>query len=289
MPIAELGRSRNVYTVPWSRTSLMADSANRESGTEDMKARAQQTRWPVIIASVALIVAAAAFGAVFYYYDGMAVVADLRGQLAAWTSRATPAPGPAGAADVLNLPKGMRDSFALGVWEEQIDSQSLIERMVEGEVVSLRIDDVRVEGRSATLTGEASFSDDTSAPGTIGLRKYGDIWYLAYISSRVGGDIAGGEKRDVASISDVDQQLLNTIMAEQAKGKEVTQGLVDGTITTIGFGEPKPGSNTVLIPLEMMSGAEKRYADLVAIRTQVEGDDMWFIARFNETGSNAGE
>jgi hypothetical protein len=38
--------------------------------------------------------------------------------------------------------------------------------------------------------------------------------------------------------------------------------------------------------MELMFGAEKRYADLVAIQTQVDGDDMWFVARFDETGSS---
>jgi len=88
-------------------------------------------------------------------------------------------------------------------------------------------------------------------------------------------------------MSEVDGQLLDTIMAEQAKGKRVTQGLVDGTITSIAFGVPEPGSNTVAIPMEMNSGTEKGYADLVAIRTQVKDEDMWFIARFNETSSTA--
>jgi len=254
-----------------------------------MRQRSGKTRRPVLIAGLGLIVAAAAFGAAFYYFDGATVVADLMDQIASATSGATPAPGPAGAASPLDLPKGMRDSFALGVWEEQIDSQSIIEQIIAGKVVSLRIDEAKLEGRKATVFGEVTFADETKAPGTIGLRKYGDTWYVAYLSSRTSPDVAGGEKRDVADLSEVDAQLLNTIMAEQAKGKQVTQGLVDGSITSMGFGAAKPGSNTVAIPLEIMSGAEKRYADLVAIRTQVDGDDMWFIARFNETGSNAGD
>jgi len=254
-----------------------------------MRSQGAQKKWPVYLAGFAVLLSAFAFAAAFYFMDGMSVVHGLMAQLTALTQNATPAPGPASAGDALDLPKGMPDSFALGVWEEQIDSQSIIGQMLDDEVVSLKVDRVKVDGRKATVYAQVTFADQATAPGTIGLRKYGGVWYVGYISSRTTDDVAGGEKRDVAALKDVDKQLLQTIIAEQAKGKALTDGLVSGKVDSISFGKARPGSNAGVIPLEVMFGAEKRYADLVAISTQVDGDDLWFIARFNETGSDTDE
>jgi len=254
-----------------------------------MSARGAQKRWPLYVAGFVLLVAVIAFGAVFVSMDGMSVVQGLIAQFTSASQKATPAPGPASAAEALDLPKGMPDSFALGVWEEQIDSQSIIRQMMDAEVASLDVDRVKVDGRRATIYADVTFANGTSAPGTIGLKKYGDVWYIGYISSRTSDDVAGGEKRDVAALKDVDGPLLQTVIAEQGKSSEITAGLVDGTITSMAFRPAQPGSNSTVIPLEMMFGAEKRYADLVAIRTKVDGDDMWFIARIDETGSETDE
>jgi hypothetical protein len=251
-----------------------------------MRSRGTQKKWPIYAAGVAVLLAALAFAGAFYFMDGMSVARDLLVQLTSVRQNATPAPGPANAADALDLPGRMPNAFALGVWEEQIDSQSIIKQMIDGEVASLSVERVKIDGNKATVYARVMFANGASAPGTIGLRKYGGVWYIGYISSRTTDDVAGGEKRDVAELKDVDGQLLQTIIAEQAKGSAVTEGLVSGEIGEIGFGAAQPGSNTAVIPLELMFGAEKRYADLVAIRTQVDGDDMWFIARFNETGSD---
>ena len=240
----------------------------------------------MIVAGGVVVLAAVAFASAFYFLDGMSLAQDLIGRVMSASSNATPAPGPATAADALELPKGMPNAFALGVWEEQIDSQSIIMQMIEGEVASLSVERVVVDGNKATVYADVTFANDTTAPGTIGLHKYGGVWYVGYISSRTTPDVPGGEKRDVAKLADVDGLLLQTVIAEQAKATDVTNGLVGGEIKSIGFGSARPGSNSMVIPMELMFGAEKRYADLVAIQTQVDGDDMWFIARFDETGSS---
>jgi len=251
-----------------------------------MKEQSSTTRLPVIIAGLALVLAAAAFGAVYYVYDGAAVVDALMARFVASSALDT-SPEPASASDALELPDGMGQDFALGVWEEQIDSQSLLRRLVKGEVVALRVDEVKDMDDEVAVGATVTFKDGSRAPGVIGMRRFKESWYIAYISSRREGDVPGGSEKDVADISEVDVSLLNTVMGEQRKSREFTQGLADGTITSVVFGKPQPGSNTIAVPLEMNSKAEKRYADLIAIRTQVKGEDMWFVARFNKTGSNA--
>ncbi len=85
--------------------------------------------------------------------------------------------------ETLVLPDGMPEEFALRLWQEQVDSQENVRKLLSGEVTELDDHGRRDElATSRSLAVEAEFADGTSAPGTVGMRRYGDVWYFAYVT-----------------------------------------------------------------------------------------------------------
>ncbi len=153
---------------------------------------------PVLIALLAI----AAFAAAFYLLDGMSLVEDILGGdvVAQEPASSTPASGTTQAAEQvaeetapsgLVLPDGMTEEFALRIWQEQIDSQANIMRLVSDEVARIVITNVTQDGDEAVLDITAEFRDDTSAPGKLGMRKFGENWYFAYVSGMRDADTGG--------------------------------------------------------------------------------------------------
>jgi len=243
-----------------------------------------------MIAAIALVVAAGLFAAAFIAFDGSQVAGDLWSQVANLGAddarRAVGEPTPVTRDDLL-LPEGMPEEFALRLWQEQIESQRVITQLVNGEVVSLVVTDVERGDEEAKLSATITLKDGTTVPGVIGLRKYAGSWFISYASAQRNGEIAEAPKTRLPAVSDVDVELLNTIIAEQTKSKAVTQDYVDGKIRSVSIRGVTMGPNTATIGLELNEESEEGYADFVALKKQVDGEDVWFLARFNETGTSA--
>ncbi|MDA3935827.1 MAG: hypothetical protein PF636_03030, partial [Actinomycetota bacterium] len=203
----------------------------------------QQTnpRKPVILAALIFVFAAAIFGAAFYLFDGMELVDDFMasdpfGSGADTTSDSVDtaisdtsdtSDVSIVATDTLQLPPGMTEDFALRLWQEQIDSQVNIQKLVDGEVASFELGSVSKGSELATIPITVEFTDGSSAPGEFVLRRVGEAWYTAYIGGLRRLD-TGGSANSVSQsesaipstplpdIDDVDIEVLNTLVAQQS-------------------------------------------------------------------------
>lgn len=239
------------------------------------------SRRTVVLAALAVVLAAAAFGVAFYLFDGVALVTELiAGEAGDPPAVSQP---PATPDDRLVLPQGMTEEFALRLWQEQIDSQELIGRLVEGDISRLDISKVASDTNEATLTVSVTLSDKTKVPGVIGLRKFGDEWYVAFASQRRDGKIVR-PIGDLPTVEDVDIALLNTILDQQQQSQEVISEYLGGTVTSLTLEKPTPGPNTVTLAVEMQETHGEGYARIVAIKSEKAGRPLWFLARFTKTG-----
>ena len=239
------------------------------------------SRSTVLIASLAVAFAAAAFGVAFYLFDGVALVSDL---IARDSDPPPAATQPSTtSSDKLVLPAGMSEEFALRLWQEQIDSQDLIEKLVGGDVSRLDISRVTSDTDVATLTVDVRLTDKTSVPGVIGMRKFGDEWYVAFVSQRRDGRIARPTS-ELPSVDDVDIALLNTILEQQQQSQDVISEYLSGIVTSLTLENPTPGPNTVTLDVEMQETHGEGYARIVAIKSEAKGRPLWFLARFTKTG-----
>jgi hypothetical protein len=245
----------------------------------------------VLTSSILLVLAAAAFGAAVYYFDGVTLLTDFATTQWARLADGAPAEPPSVPAtstpdavpsDRLALPAGMPESFALRLWQEQVDSQRMIGYLAKGELSSLTINSVETTGSMSVLKVNAQLQDGTRVPGEITMRRFGDAWFVASATADENRD--SGSK-PLPAVEDVDLALLNTIIAEQLKSKEITQEYADGRVRGIELGKPEPGANTVRIPVTMDEDHEEGYADLVLLSYNDGDDELWFIARFAKTGS----
>lgn len=249
------------------------------------------SRAPVALWGLVLVLSLAVFAGAFWYLDGTSVVSGLFSQVMALIQPSDPSSSSARPAasiePTLTLPAGMPEEFALRLWQEQLDSQATIRKLVDGQIVALTVKSVDVVGDEARLDSVVSFSDGTSASGVIGMRRFADNWYVAYADAGRGDAAAPGPgSAPLPAIETVDVRLLNTILAQQVKSKDNLQEYVDGKVKKVTITGVKAGPNTATIKLDMDEDHEEAYADLVAIKQKVGSEDAWFLARFVKTGTS---
>ncbi len=244
---------------------------------------------PVVVWGLVFVLSLAVFISAFWYLDGGSVVSDLVSQatsLLGSDTDETPATGtPASSEPTLTLPPGMPREFALRLWQEQLDSQAMITKLVSGDVTSLTVKSVDVKGNDATLNSVVEFADGATADGVIGMHRFGANWYVAYASAGSAGSGTPGVT-SLPAPDEVDIPLLNTIIAQQVKSSAILQEYVDGKVKKVTVERVTSGPNTATVALSMDEDHEEGYADLVAIKQKVAAEDAWFLARFVKTGTD---
>lgn len=241
------------------------------------------SRRPVLIAGLVFVVAAAAFGAAFFFLDGTAFVTDVMNGKNPFKDAAAERPAGRNTTSGLTLPQGMPEEFALRLWQEQVESQYMIGRLVDGDVETLRISRVESSSAEASMSVTVKMTDGTSTSGVIGLRRFGDEWYLAFASARSDGRIERPSS-PLPSLDEVDVALLQAILAEQDDSQSVLSEYIAGTVRSINIDEVKPGPNTATINVTMNEDHGQGLAQIIAIQSQYMGKPHWFLAKFTKTG-----
>ncbi len=260
---------------------------------------------PVVLAVAFLVLALAAFAAAFYYFDGMSAIDSLMGtdvtaddsaNTSDRTSQDSTSTGPAFTAneDGLMLPEGVSEEFALRMWQEQVDSQTNIDRLFDEKIEKVVITDVDQDEDVAVLKMRADFLDGTSADGIIRMEKHGEYWFFTYVTglrqSSTGGladTVASGEDvpppTPLPDIEDVDVDVLNTIIAQQVDSEDILDAYAEGDIEEISFGEVTEGPGTKTLSVVMKTGDGEVAGDIVALSREMDGEQFWFIAKFTES------
>ncbi|MDP2182300.1 MAG: hypothetical protein Q8K99_07000 [Actinomycetota bacterium] len=244
-------------------------------------------------AAIILVLALAAFAAAFYFLDGMSLVEDLLGGSETTNNLIPAKPTETTETATLRLPPGMTEEFALRIWQEQIDSQANILKLVDGQVESMTVSKVTQSGDRATLDIAAQFSDGTSAPGQLGMRSFGGKWYFAYVSGMRRGE-SGGLADDVGSgagveptsavpaVADVDVPLVNTILEQQATSSAVLEEYATGAVKSVRVADRVVSAGTVTLDIVMNESHETGYGQIVLISKQFDGETHWFVAKFTK-------
>lgn len=250
-------------------------------------------RRTIVLAALVVFLTAAAFVAAFYVFDGASVVSDgyasARRYVEGWLEQdaAPSVPSTTTPSATLRLPPGMPEEFALRLWQEQVDSQDNITRLVEGEVAALDIDKVVVDGDDADLDVTATLKSGGSVSGVLRMKRFDDVWYVASLSGLDSDPSAAGRQTPLPSVDQVDVRLLNTLIAEHQKSAEITQEYIDGKVSRVAVDAIKQGVETTEISIAMSEDHEESSARLIAIRSSAKGAPIWFLARFVKTGSDS--
>jgi hypothetical protein len=238
------------------------------------------SRLSVLLTGLAFILSCTVFGAAFHYLDGMALVTDL---LARTTSLipATESQSsvPIRPSDEVGLPQGVPEEFALALMQEQIDSQEMIGRLVEGGIASFSVERVERADDEATLTVRVNLVEGESVDGAIGLKRFEDRWYVSYASRDRGGAFSRPTQGDL-TMDDLDRGLVSAIFTEQATYEGVLNEYVEGIVDYVTLGRPIKGPNTVTLDAVMYEKHGTAQASIVAIRHELDGRPYWFLARF---------
>lgn len=261
----------------------------------------------VALAAVFAIIAVLAFAALFWIYDGMAVVEEYLGIGATSTAGGTDKPpitpgrssdptesveptsstgespddsGSAGGATTLSLPEGMTEDFALRMWQEQLDSQRSIGRMADGDIERISIDDVNYTEDESKLKITAYLDGGGSAQGYITMRRMGEHWYFTNLSG-VAGERPYTES-DVPDVSDVDVDLVNVMLEQQAASGMVLEEYATGAVEEVIIDDITTGPGTKTLAIRMNETHEEGIADIVLVSKDIDGKTVWFITRFTK-------
>ncbi len=279
-----------LYTRMDSAVGPFAGSVMGIGGRSRMSSQQRSPRKSVIVALVFALLAITAFGAAFYLLDGMSLVRDLLDGEPVLVDT-TPTPPPQSTSTIepaaLELPEGVTEEFALRLWQEQIDSQVNIGRLAAGEITGLTITDVRVKGDVSTLDVQASLAEGPTVAGRIEMQRIGGRWYFASVAglraAGVGTD-AESTPTPLPRLGDVDLDVLNTVLAEQVKSASVLEEYAIGTIAAVRIGSVVSGPGTATLPLAISEkGSPETTGELILISKKIDGDELWFVARFTRS------
>lgn len=243
-------------------------------------------RRSVALAAAALIISVAAFAAAFYLYDGMALVESmLAGELFSPKPAVKPVvntPEPASTEPTLTLPPGVTEDFALGMWRDQVGTQETILDLIEGDIESLRIVSVEQKGDESVLNAVVRYEDGASAAGIIVMQRYGGSWYVAFTEASLADPGPIRPTGPLPDIADVDVPLLNTMLAEQYKSRDVTGDFADGKVRQVDVTRITKGPDTATIELQLVEDQGTFPAKVIAIRSDVRGRSIWLLAKFTK-------
>lgn len=255
-----------------------------------------------VLASVLVLVLLAAFGSAFYAFGGVGIVSPWVDKAVGILSGPSPAqsPAPTGApaaavdasssaaattAPASGYPPGVDEPFAKRVYVEQVESESNIQKLVDGKISSMTFGKVSniPGGREVAITITAV--DKTSIGGVLGLARRGSDWYFVYVAGDrtshegFGEDPAGDE---LASKT-VDADVMHTVMQQQAAAQDVVRGIADGTFARASFDGVSPGSGTATLHMTLVPkrGAVVK-GDVLCIRKDIDGAATWFVTSFSK-------
>lgn len=237
----------------------------------------------VLLTGLLFVLSLVAFMAAFYFFDGPSVVSDLIGGNNPFATGERPASSSDVTSSALSLPDGMDDRYALQLWQEQVDSQYMIGRLVNGDIKSLSITDVETSSAEATISISARVADGTTVSGILGFRRFGDAWYIAYVSRRNDYRVMA-ESDELPDVSSIDVPLMNTILEQQGASQAVFKEYLAGGVYSIDLTGIRKGASTVSIDATMNENHGKGLARIVAIRRVHDGKTLWFLARFVKLG-----
>lgn len=266
--------------VPYGEKAVRMDEVAQTNKT---------TKVGLAIATVGVVLAGAMVAFAWLYFDGGSVVAGLfSAQTQEPTADAVAVADESVADPVLELPAGMPESFALQVWQEQIDSQKNIRRLINGDFASLDLRSVGVQDDLATVQAEVVDTNGQWLPGTLRLRRIGERWFFADITA--GGHVATGSGEAASpKIEDVDIDALNAIMAEHEVHKDLVGMIAAGEVKQIVVKNTTQGPNTATIAVDIVTDSGTSEGDLVALRSESDQAEVWVLARLVESEDATGQ
>lgn len=242
------------------------------------------SRLSIVLSGLAVVITAAAFTGAFYYFDGVSVVTGLlRASTGAQTqpghrvSSATSETAPP------RLGVDIPTEFGLRLWQEQVDSQVMIGRLINGDFESMRVTRVESSSAEATLTLEIKLREGPRAKGVLGLRRFEDAWFVAFATLERNGRTPR-PSGPLPDVSEVDMAVLNTMFEQQYGGASVIEEYLNGGVKELTFEKPQRGPNTVTIDAAMHEVHGTGYAQVVAVEHSISGKPYWFLVRFKKTG-----
>jgi len=246
------------------------------------------SRLSVVLSALAVVVALAAFAGAFYYYDGVALVSGMLDGFSGGSRPTASGSTPATQSVPPELGKDIPEEFALRLWQEQVDSQPMIQRLVDGDIRSMKVTRVESASAEATIGLQVTLKNGTKVDGALGLSRFKDSWFVAFASLERNGVIER-PKGPLPDLEEVDAALLNTMFEQQYGAANVIDEYLSGVVQELAFETPQRGPNTMTIDVEMDETHGEGYAQVVAVEQEIDGKKHWFLVRFTKTGHDPEE
>jgi hypothetical protein len=170
-----------------------------------------------------------------------------------------------------------QEHIAKQIMIEQQQSRENLRRLAEGQIKSLAIGNLNnLSPDQVQIDITANFTDGTSLPGRVDLRKVGSTWYLFRITRNA--NLEPGSIEDlVATVGGKELDIGKEIVQQQSKSQETITKLVQGEITNISLDNivNKDNKATLQTTVTMKDGSTK-----AAEIKQLYYRGFWYIEKF---------
>lgn len=163
------------------------------------------------------------------------------------------------------------------MYREQLQSQSQINRLVNGEIASFSIGSSAISQARATVPITVRYRAGGSLSGSMTLGRTDGLWYFLSI-------FAAGGNESTPRPRTIDSGVVRTISQQQsttANQDLINRGLLQGGFKTARVDGVSRGSGTATVHVTLLGGSlDRKPARFILVSKDDSGRKYWFISRF---------
>lgn len=163
------------------------------------------------------------------------------------------------------------------MYREQLQSQSQINRLVNGDITSLALGAAATGPNRATVPVTVRYRAGGSLTGTMVLGRTDGLWYFLSIA-------AAGGAESTPRPRTIDSGVVRTISQQQGTAANqdlINRGILQRGFTTARVDGVTRGSGTATVHVTLLGGSlDRKPARFVLVSKDDSGRKYWFITRF---------
>ncbi len=183
--------------------------------------------------------------------------------------------GPTSSKEIIRDP-GLPASARSAMYRGQLRSQRAIGKLVDNQVVNLRLGTPRKSATKATVPLTVTYRDGSTASGTMTLNKYNSRWYFA--------GLATANDQPTPNPDAISSSVVQTIVRQQATRANqsmIVDGILGGGFKNAAVTSVSGGLGTATVNVSLTGGTSAPKNGQFVCISQIDGPTTyWFIARF---------
>jgi len=169
-------------------------------------------------------------------------------------------------------------SARTAMYEQQLQSQDYIRRLVDNEIESLALGTPEQSAEAASVPIDVTLRNGSDVSGSMELKSFDGLWYFFSLTSSEGAD-------DAVPSSPVDESVVSVITRQQASAENqemIKNGILGGGYKVARVTGVTKGAGTATVKVVLGGGSEaESKGEFLCIQKKDGSTTYWFIAKFS--------